>query len=193
VAGHDWGAVVAWYFAGAHPDMTQTLSVLSVGHPAALAAASREDPDQQARSQYVGLFVIPGKAEEVLAADGYRRLRAMYRLGPNPDAIPPPVVESFTRSMSRPGRLTAGLNYYRANLKTGGAAWERLGRIGAITSPTQLIWGDQDPALGRRAAEETGARVEGRYRLEVLPGAGHWLQFERPAEIGRSLSEAPTL
>ena len=193
VAGHDWGAVVAWYFAGAHADMTTTLSVLSVGHPAALAAASREDADQQERSKYVGLFVIPGKAEEVLAADGYKRLRAMYRLGPNPEAMPSPVVESFTRAMSRPGRLTAGLNYYRANLKTGGAAWERLGRIGAITSPTQLIWGDQDPALGRRAAEDTGARVEGRYRLEVLPGAGHWLQFERPVEIGRSLSEVPTL
>jgi pimeloyl-ACP methyl ester carboxylesterase len=193
VAGHDWGAVVAWYFAGTHPDMTKTLSALSVGHPAALAAASREDTDQQERSKYVGLFVIPGKAEEVLAAEGYKRLRAMYRLGPNPDAIPPAVVESFTRSLSRPGRLTAGLNYYRANLHTGGAAWERLGRIGAITSPAQLLWGDQDPALGRRAVEDTGTRVEGRYRLEVLPGAGHWLQFERPAEIGRSLSAAATL
>src|SRR5207248_4152828 len=112
VTGHDWGAVVAWYFAATHPDMTTSLSALSVGHPAALAAASREDEDQQARSRYVGLFVIPGKAEEVLAADGYQRLRAMYRLGPNPDAMPSPVVESFTRAMSRPGRLTAGLNYY---------------------------------------------------------------------------------
>jgi pimeloyl-ACP methyl ester carboxylesterase len=193
VAGHDWGAVVAWYFAGAHPEMTKTLSALSVGHPAALAAASREDPDQQERSRYVGLFVLPGKAEEVLSADGYQRLRAMYRLGPNPDAMPAAVVESFTRSISRPGRLTAGLNYYRANLKTGGAAWERLGRIGPIKSPTQLIWGDQDPALGRRSAEETASRVEGRYRLEVLEGAGHWLQFERPAQIGRWLSEAPAL
>jgi pimeloyl-ACP methyl ester carboxylesterase len=193
VAGHDWGAVVAWYFAGAHPEMTKTLSALSVGHPAALAAASREDPDQQERSKYVGLFVLPGKAEEVLSADDYKRLRAMYRLGPNPDAMPAAVVESFTRSISRPGRLTAGLNYYRANLRTGGAAWERLGRIGSIKSPTQLIWGDQDPALGRRSAEETESRVEGRYRLEVLEGAGHWLQFERPAEIGHWLSEAPTL
>ena len=193
IAGHDWGAVVAWYFAGAHPEMTRTLSVLSVGHPAALAAASREDPDQQERSRYVGLFVIPGKAEEVLSTDGHRRLRAMYRVGPNPDAIPPAMVEGFTRSLSRPGRLTAGLNYYRANLHTGGAAWERLGRIGPITSPTQLLWGDQDPALGRRAVEDTADRVQGRYRLEVLEGAGHWLQFERPAEVARSLSGAATL
>jgi len=193
ITGSDWGAVVAWHFAGAHPEMTKTLSALSVGHPAALAAASREDEDQKARSRYVGLFVIPGKAEEVLAAGGYRRLRAMYRLGPNPDAIPRGVVESFTRSMSRPGRLTAGLNYYRANLQTGGAAWERLDRLGSIRAPTQLIWGDQDPALGRRSVEDTERRVEGRYRLHVLEGAGHWLQFERPAEVGRWLSEAATL
>ena len=152
VAGHDWGAVVAWYFAGTHPEMTTSLTVLSVGHPAALAEASRADPDQQARSSYVGLFLIEGKAEHVLLEDGATRLRAMYRIGPSPDAIPPKVVDGFVRSMSRPGRLTAGLNYYRANLSTGGRAWERLQRLGPITSPTRLLWGDEDPALGRTSA-----------------------------------------
>src|SRR5207244_3156092 len=121
IAGHDWGAVVAWYFAGAYPDMTATLTALSVGHPAALAAASREDPDQQTRQTYIGLFVQAGKAERVLTDQDSQRLRAMYRVGPNPDAMPERVVEGFVRSMTRPGRLTAGLNYYRANLKTGGA------------------------------------------------------------------------
>ena len=193
VVGHDWGAVVAWYFAGTHPDMTATLTALSVAHPAALAEASRSDPDQQARSSYVGLFLIEGKAEEVLLADDARRLRAMYRLGPNPDAIPPRVVDAFVRSLSRPGRLTAGLNYYRANLKTGGQAWERLRRLGPITSPAQLLWGDQDPALGRTGAEATAAHVKGRYRFRELAGAGHWLQFERPDEIARSLTEAPSI
>ena len=171
IAGHDWGAVVAWYFAGAYPDMTATLTALSVGHPAALAAASREDPDQQTRQSYVGLFVQAGKAERVLTDEDSRRLRAM----------------------TRPGRLTAGLNYYRANLKTGGAAWERLQRMGDITSPTQLIWGDQDPALGRRQAEQTRAHVKGRFHLEVLEGAGHWLQFERPDEVALALSQVTAI
>jgi pimeloyl-ACP methyl ester carboxylesterase len=193
VAGHDWGAVVAWYFAGTHPDMTTTLTALSVAHPAALAAASRTDPDQQARSSYVGLFLIEGKAEHVLLADGARRLRAMYRLGPNPDAIPQRVIDAFVGSLSRPGRLTAGLNYYRANLKTGGQAWERLQRLGQITSPTQLLWGDEDPALGRTGAEGTAAHVKGRYRFRELAGAGHWLQFERPDEVARSLTEAASI
>lgn len=189
VAGHDWGGMVAWFFAGRYPAMTATLTVLSVPHPAALAAASREDEDQQQRSRYIGLFVQPGKAEQVLADDGYRRLRHMFTIGPSPDAVPRSVVDHFTRSLSRPGRLTAALNYYRANL-AGGSAWESLTAIGPITMPTVLLWGDQDPALGRRAAEATGQYVEGEYRLEVLQGAGHWLQFERAAEVSLALTSA---
>ncbi len=190
VAGHDWGAMVAWFFAGRYPEMTKTLTVLSVPHPAALAAASREDEDQQARSRYVGLFLQAGKAERVLADDDYRRLRFMFTIGPNPDAVPRSVVEHFIRSLSRPGRLTAALNYYRANLAADGGAWESLTDIGPITVPTVLLWGDQDPALGRRAAEATARHVEGEYRLDVLEGAGHWLQFERPGEVSLALTTA---
>jgi pimeloyl-ACP methyl ester carboxylesterase len=190
VAGHDWGAMVAWHFAGRYPEMTKTLTVLSVPHPAALAAASRDDPDQQARSRYVALFLEEAKAESVLAGDDYRRFRNMFRSGPSGDAVPGTVIDHYVRSVSRPGRLTAALNYYRANLAGGGAAWESLAEIGPIEMPTVLLWGDQDPALGRRAAEETEKHVQGDYRFEVLQGAGHWLQFERAGEVSLALAAA---
>ena len=192
IAGHDWGAIVAWFFASRHPEMTRTLTVLSVGHPAALAQASREDQDQRERSRYVALFLQEGKAEHVLAEENYRRLRAMFKLGPNPDAVPLGVIDHFVRSMSRPGRLTAGLNYYRANLGLGGGAWGALARDVRVTVPTVLMWGEQDPALGRRGAEETERYVDAPYRLEILPGAGHWLQFERPDEVNRVLVQMTT-
>ncbi len=189
VAGHDWGAIVAWFFAARNPEMTKTLTVLSVGHPAAVAAASRDDKDQQERSRYVALFLLEDKAEQVLAEDDYKRLRAMFAR-PNPEAVPRSAIDHFTRSLARPGRLTAALNYYRANLSAGGGAWEKLANIGNIKTPTVLIWGDQDPALGRLGAESTASHVDGPYRLEVLEGAGHWLQFERPDEVSRTLAGA---
>jgi len=189
IAGHDWGAIVAWFFAARHPEMTKTLTVLSVGHPSAVAEASREDPDQQQRSRYVALFLLEGKAEQVLAEDGYRRLRAMFAI-PSPDAVPRSAIEHFARSIARPGRLTAALNYYRANLAATGGAWERLANIGPINTPTVLLWGDQDPALGRRGAEATARYVEADYKLIVLEGAGHWLQFERPDEVSQALAAA---
>ncbi len=190
VAGHDWGAIVAWFFASRHPEMTKSLTALSVAHPAALAEASRVDEDQRERSRYVALFVQEGKAEHVLADDDHRRLRAMFSLGPNPHAVPLAVIEHFVRSLSRPGRLTAALNYYRANLGAGGGAWAALAQEVKVTTPTVLLWGDADPALGRQAVEATAHHVEGSYRLEVLEGAGHWLQFERPDEVSRSLVQA---
>jgi pimeloyl-ACP methyl ester carboxylesterase len=190
VAGHDWGSLVAWFFAGRHPEMTKTLTALSVAHPAALAEASRVDAEQREKSRYVALFLIEGKAEHVLADEDYKRLRAMFALGPNPDAVPRAIVEHFTRSLSRPGRLTAGLNYYRANLGRGAGAWAALTQELKITTPTTLLWGDEDPALGRRAVEATAQHVEGPFRLEVLQGAGHWLQFERPDEVSRALTRA---
>jgi pimeloyl-ACP methyl ester carboxylesterase len=190
VAGHDWGAIVAWFFAGRHPEMTKTLTALSVAHPAALAEASRVDEEQREKSRYVGLFLQEGKAEHVLADEDYRRLRTMFALGPNPDAVPPAVIEHFTKSLKRPGRLTAALNYYRANLAAGGGAWAALTQQLRITSPTTLLWGDEDPALGRRAVEATAAHVNGPYELVVLKGAGHWLQFERPDEVSAALTRA---
>ena len=183
VAGHDWGAMVAWYFAAAHPEMTYTLTVLSVGHPAALADAVTNDADQKKRSEYVRLFLMEGKAESVLADDDFRRLRGMFG-----GKLPNSVVDGYVRSLSRPGRLTAGLNYYRANLSRE-QWWAGLRADLKIATPTVLVWGDQDPALGRQQAEKSGDHVDADFRLEVLEGAGHWLQFERPAEVGRSLTQ----
>jgi pimeloyl-ACP methyl ester carboxylesterase len=183
VAGHDWGAMVAWFFAIAHPDMTRSLTALSVGHPAALAGAM-QDPDQQSRSRYIDLFMREGKAERVLEEDNLRRVRAM--LGAS---IPDAVVEHFARSLARPGRLTAGLNYYRANLSAA-HHWTAMRTEATVAAPTTLLWGDADPALGRTQAQETARYVTGDFHLEVLEGAGHWLQFERPDEVARSLTAA---
>lgn len=181
IAGHDWGAMVAWFFAAAHPEMTSSLTVLSVGHPAALAQAVVRDDDQRKRSEYIRLFMMEGKAESVLADDDFRRLRGMFG-----DVVPKPAVDRYVRSLSRPGRLTAGLNYYRANLSRDNW-WGGMPSIGTISAPTALLWGDHDPALGRVQAERTADHVSGDFRLEVLEGAGHWLQFERPADVARSL------
>jgi len=183
IAGHDWGAIVAWFFASAHPEMTSTLTLLSVGHPAAVADAIRNDEDQAKRSEYIRLFLVEGKSESVLGEDEFRRLRAMFG-GPVGAAG-----EHFIRSLSRPGRLTAGLNYYRANFGSG-RGWAMLAQSVDVVAPTTLLWGDQDPALGRWQAEHTAEHMKGKYRLDVLEGAGHWLQFERADEVGRSLVEA---
>jgi pimeloyl-ACP methyl ester carboxylesterase len=188
LAGHDWGTLVGWSVSSHRPDRVATWSALSVGHPQAFADTIRDDEDQRRRSSYIGLFQQAGRAEAVLSEDGWRRLRDFYRIGPDPEAISPAQVEAFVTGMMRPGRLTAALSYYRANLSPE-AQRAFPAAPNPITAPTQLIWGDQDPALGPGPARLTERYVAGEYRLEVLSGAGHWLQFERPAEVSRLLLE----
>jgi len=194
LVGHDWGSLVGWPFVSRHPGLVRSWTSLSIPHPVALGRASgldggsSPDPDQRARSAYVGLFHKVGKAEEVMLENGAERLRNMYRLGPNPEAVPEETIELFVKGMERPGRLTAGLNYYRANLRPAAfAAYPPCPK--PIKPPTTLIWGDQDPALGRKAVMETGSMVAAPYRLVVLEGAGHWLQFERSDEVSRAIVE----
>jgi epoxide hydrolase 4 len=183
VVGHDWGAVVAWNFAGTRPDMTERLTVLSVGHPAA-ALEARNDEEQRKAAEYIGLFLVEGKAEEVLARDDFRWGREIFG-----DAVPRAVADHYVESMRRPGRLTAGLNYYRANFSRP-AEWAKRATELRVSAPTVLLWGDRDPYLRRIQAEKTQRHVHGDYRLEILEGAGHWLQFERPDEVNRALADA---
>src|SRR5256885_4758965 len=75
VVGHDWGANVAWALAAWHPDRVRSLTAVSVPHPTAYTLAFRADPEQRERSAYITLFRQAGEAEEVLLADGARRLR----------------------------------------------------------------------------------------------------------------------
>lgn len=188
LVGHDWGALVGWSFASRFPHRLDSWTALSVGHPVAFEDAIRLDEDQQRRSTYIGLLQMAGKAEEVLAEDEFRRLRRMYRTGPKPEAIPEDVIDRWVRGFARPGRLTAALNYYRVDLgENSDPAYPPTPHL--IKSPTQMIWGDQDPAVGRLGTERTAAHVEGDYRLLVLEGAGHWLQFERPEEVSDRVVE----
>lgn len=109
ILGHDWGASVAWWLAGLHPDRTTTLTAVSVPHLAAFSHAVLTDPDQQARSAYFDLLRQPGKAEDVLLEDGGRRLRAMFD-----GEVPAGQVDRHMAVIGeRPG-LTGALNWYRA-------------------------------------------------------------------------------
>ncbi len=182
LAGHDWGAIIGWQFTSQRQHRVRTWTALSVGHPHALAEILREgDQDQRSRSSYIVLFNQPGKAEDVLLADGAQRLRAMYQ-----GAFPREIEDRFVAGMQRPGRLTAGLSYYRANLSP-----ERFQSYepapNPIDVPTLFIWGEEDIALGRKQAERTESHVRGPYQFAPIAGAGHWLQHERPDDVSRLL------
>lgn len=54
LVGHDWGAIVAWHVVAVHPKRLETLTIVSVPHPTAWAAAFADPAsDQPQRSAYM--------------------------------------------------------------------------------------------------------------------------------------------
>lgn len=164
--GHDWGASVAWWLAAHQPHRLASLTAVSVPHLGAFADALAMDPDQQERSAYFRLFRQPGKAEDVLLADGAHRLRAMFD-----EDVPAPLVEAHLKVLGDRAGLTGALNWYRAM---------RRYDVPDVAVPTTFIWGDQDVAIARSGAEATASRVTADYRFVPVPGGGHWLPEGRP-------------
>ncbi|MGZ4604905.1 MAG: alpha/beta fold hydrolase [Blastococcus sp.] len=178
VVGHDWGANVAWTLGAWHPDRVQTLTAVSVPHPAAYTAAYRADPEQKERSAYIRLFWQAGKAEEVLLADGARRLRRM--LGTEAETgVPQEAVDEYVAVLSAPGALTAALNWYRA-MSSGP-------RVDPVGVPTTYVWSDGDVAIGRTAAEACGDFVTGDYRFVELHGLTHWIPEQAPGQLATAI------
>jgi pimeloyl-ACP methyl ester carboxylesterase len=178
VVGHDWGANVAWALAAWHPDRVRTLTAVSVPHPAAYTHAWRTDPEQQERSAYIRLFWQAGKAEEVLLADGARRLRRM--LGSEAETgVPAEAVDEYVAVLSAPGALTAALNWYRA--------MSSATPVDPVDLPTTYVWSDGDVAIGRAAAEGCARYVTGDYRFVELPGVTHWIPEQAPRELATAV------
>src|SRR5688500_2354842 len=181
VVGHDWGANVAWTLAAWHSDRVRSLTTVSVPHPAAYTAASRADPEQKERSAYIRLFWQEGKAEEVLLADGARRLRRMLSGSDGETGVPAEAIDEYVAVLTAPGALTAALNWYRA-MSSGN-------RVDRVAVPATYVWSDGDVAIGRTAAEACANYVTGDYRFVELPGVTHWIPAQAPGQLAAAILE----
>ncbi|WP_144876118.1 alpha/beta fold hydrolase [Microbacterium sp. 1.5R] len=61
--------------------------------------------------------------------------------------------------------------------------------VGILDLPCRVLGGDQDELLGAEAQPKLLSDVYPRARFVALPGAGHLLSYERPAEVARALAD----
>jgi pimeloyl-ACP methyl ester carboxylesterase len=173
VVGHDWGAGVGWMLAAFHPDRIRTLTAVSVPHPRALGLAMRIRRSQRARFAYMGVF-RSAAAERLLLAGNGAALRSMMK----------PIGDRaylYAEAMREPGRLTGGLNWYRA------MSVADMAGIGVITVPTTYVWSDKDGIVTLTAALRTGDWVDADYQLVAMKGVGHWIPEEAPAALAEAV------
>jgi len=174
VVGHDWGAALAWVTASLAPDRVDHLVALSVGHPSSFGGAGLP---QREKSWYMLLFQFAGVAEQWLANDDWANFRAWAQ---HPD------VDAVKADQGRAGRLTAGLNWYRANVPPEALIGPPL-ELPPVQATTMGVWSSGDIALTEAQMTGSKAFVTGSWRYERIDDVGHWMQLEAPDAVNRLL------
>jgi len=175
VIAHDWGAALGWLLAGMYPDRVERFVALSVGHMNSFAAAGIE---QREKSWYMLLFQFRGIAEEVLRRNDWRLFRDWTR--DHAEA------EHWITNLSRPGALTAGLNWYRANVAPELLLAEPV-PFPSVSVPTMGVWSSGDAYLIEEQMVRSKEHVTGAWRYERMEGASHWLQLDQPERLNQIL------
>ncbi len=212
--GHDWGAALVWQLALMHPDRVAGLVAMSVAYlprtpiaPTQLLEAAFPD-----RLMYILYFQEPGRADQELGRDVRRTMsRAFIELSgdaprgsgwllltrdvagglesPGDPPAPPPWLTSedleyFVVEFSRTG-FTGGLNWYR-NIDRN---WElAAGQGGAkVDVPALFVAGERDAVLRMTPPEIMDDWVLDLRGKVIVPGAGHWIQQERPEEVNAAM------
>jgi pimeloyl-ACP methyl ester carboxylesterase len=127
-------------------------------------------------------FQFEGVAEEVLSRNSYELLREWF-YGTATVRLSDEDLDRYVEVFARPGSLTAGLNWYRANVPPASFLSERRPELPLITCPSMLLWGLDDAYLSFELGRRSGEFVSGPFALHALVETGHWIQQERPDEV----------
>lgn len=184
LAGHDWGGVIAWAFASAHPEMLDKLVIVNAPHPAVFARELASNPAQQKASAYFNLFNSP-QAEAVLGQNHFQMLQSFFK----PWASEADLKE-YLANWDR--GLTGGLNYYRATRLhppvngSQSPPETNLPEMRPIDTPTLVIWGEKDTALLTGNLDGLDRYVKN-LKVDRIPDGSHWVIHEKTAEVIRSM------
>lgn len=158
---HDWGAAISWQLAIDHPERVDRYIALSTGHP---MAYRRGGLAQKIKGYYTLVFQLPWLPELLLRSCNWLGFRLMTGF--------PEEQAQWQSQLGRPGRLRAGLNYYRANGKIFISGYAANARV-----PVLGIWSSGDRFLAEGQMRESARFVDASFSYARIDNANHWLQL----------------
>ena len=194
LAGHDWGASIAYAYAFVHPERLTHLIVANGVHPVPFQRAILDDAAQRMASQYINLFRQP-HAEAWLSGNDFAAMFEMLAAFSDTGWMRKAQHSAYIEAWSRPGAMKAMLDWYRASTLVVPEPGEIVRSAPILELPTEIlrvavphlvVWGEDDRAL----LESCLAGLE-KFAPDVtirrVHGCGHWLLHEQPAAVAREI------
>lgn len=185
VVGHDWGAATAYGLAMFRPELVSRLIIINGVHPAPFQRELAAGGAQTSASQYIRFLRAEG-SEDKLSANDFESLMKLFSAKMDLSWLSGERLELYKAEWSRPGRLKAMINWYRASPLKVALPGEALSDVPALRKdrlqvrcPHLLIWGDNDTALLPQCIEgleEYAADLT----VEHVGDADHWICHQKP-------------
>jgi pimeloyl-ACP methyl ester carboxylesterase len=179
--GHDWGAPSVYGAAASAPQRWRRVVGMSVPPGPAMGAAFVNNLEQAKRSWYMFFFQHP-LSDLVVPANDLAFIDMLWRDW-SPDLDGDMDAQNCKTSLRAPEHLQAALSYYRCTLGSGPRNRDyddiQTAGSGELPIPTLYIHGANDGCIGREVAESVRA-LSPWVHVEIVEGAGHFLQLEKP-------------
>lgn len=168
--GHDWGAAAAWNLAVKYPGRFDRLMALSVGH---LEAFRRAGIRQKLLSWYMVFIQLRGIPESLYSRS---KLSFLHHPFQNYGSIG----HGNIIKLAKNGRLTGGLNWYRANVIDA-----LLTKHHPCTIPAMGVWSTGDVALVEEQMTNSAKYMEAEWRYERIENSSHWIPLDQPEKTAQ--------
>ncbi|MEL6404166.1 MAG: alpha/beta hydrolase [Chloroflexota bacterium] len=185
LVGHDWGALVAWWVATVSPERLRKLVILNVPYPTvAIEQFNSGNLSQFLKSWYIGFFQVPFVPETLISLGDYEPFARGMQQNANKGSFTDEDMVEYRRAWSQPGAMTAMINWYRALTISVNNGLARRARH--IPTPTLMLWGENDVALGRELALPSIQKCDDG-ELVYYPNATHWIQHDEAEDVNQEI------
>jgi pimeloyl-ACP methyl ester carboxylesterase len=188
VAGHDVGAWMAYAYAADCPREVRTLTVMEAALPGITPPPPAGIPGDEAnlKSWHFAFNRLPDLPE--ILVQGHERAYLSWLFAQKSvkrDVFTPEALDEYTRVFAQPGGAQAAFNYYRAAFSDTGLQQNRLRAATPLAMPVLAIGGQHSVGAGM---EKTMRLVATDVQGATLPGVGHFVLEESPADVAAQLT-----
>lgn len=191
LAGHDWGAALAFAYAQAYPGRLHGVVGISAPPFNLFLDLVASDTEQQARSGYMQVFRALTLADIKARGVAPQIFEASYRTLIASGALTEVEAGLFRTVLSDAATMDGGMKWYRANLPSFAAIgdadyWPT--RQTRLPMPTMLIWGNADKTFVPAFLDRFQTAVPHAQVVRV-DGVNHWATMENDPTTTRALME----